>query len=388
MTGCVALILAGGRGTRLGAALPKQYLPLGDAAVLRHAVSGFVDHTAVDRVRVVIGAGDREECDRALDGLDLLEPVAGGETRQDSARLGLESLVPVDPQTVLIHDAARPFADAATISRVLAALETRPAALPAVPVSDTLKRERGGVDAPLVGATVERRGLWHAQTPQGFRFAEILAAHRAAAGMALTDDAAVAEQAGLEVALVHGSDANVKVTTPEDLERARRWLGGEPFELRTGTGFDVHRFGEGEAVTLCGVEIPHDRALAGHSDADVGMHALTDALLGAISEGDIGLHFPPTDPRWRGEPSATFLCHAARLVRRRGGSIVNLDLTLICETPKIAPHRDAMAARVAALLELEPGRIGIKATTTEGLGFTGRGEGIAAQAVATIRLPA
>ena len=387
MTGCVALILAGGRGTRVGAARPKQYLGLGDAAILRHAVSGFVDHPAVDRVRAVIGAADREDCDRALDGLDLMEPVTGGETRQDSARLGLESLVPVEPRTVLIHDAARPFADAATISRVLAALEARPAALPAVPVSDTLKRQRDGADVPLVGETVERRGLWCAQTPQGFRFAEILAAHREAAGMALTDDAAVAERAGLDVALVLGSDSNIKVTTPEDLERARRWLGGEPFELRTGTGFDVHKFGEGRAVTLCGVEIPHDRALAGHSDADVAMHALTDALLGAMSEGDIGLHFSPTDPRWRGEPSATFLRHAADLLRRRGGSIVNLDLTLICEAPKIAPHRDAMAARVAALLELEPGRIGIKATTTEGLGFTGRGEGIAAQAVATIRLP-
>ncbi len=388
MTGCVALILAGGRGTRLGATLPKQYLPLGADAVLRHAVSGFVDHPAVDGVRVVVGAADREHCDRALDGLDLMEPVTGGGTRQDSARLGLESLVPVDPRTVLIHDAARPFADAPTISRVLAALETRPAALPAVPVSDTLKRERDGTDAPLVGETVERRGLWRAQTPQGFRFPEILAAHRAAAGLALTDDAAVAERAGLDVALVHGSDSNIKVTTQEDLERARRWLGGERFELRTGTGFDVHKFGEGKAVTLCGVEIPHDRALVGHSDADVGMHALTDALLGAISEGDIGLHFPPTDPRWRGEPSATFLRHAAALIRRRGGRIVNLDVTLICEAPKIAPHRDAMAACVAALLELEPGRIGIKATTTEGLGFTGRGEGIAAQAIATIRLPA
>ena len=388
MTGCVALILAAGRGTRLGAALPKQYLPLGGGALLRHAVTGFVDHPDIDGVRVVIGEGDREACDRALAGLDVMDPVTGGATRQDSARLGLESLVPLGPETVLIHDAARPFADAGTISRTLAALDTCAGALPGIPLSDTLKRERTGIDPPRIGETVERAGLWRAQTPQGFRFREILAAHRAAAGLALTDDAAVAEHAGLDVALVHGSEANIKVTTAEDLERAQRWLSGTRFELRTGTGFDVHGFGEGGAVTLCGVDIPHDRGLAGHSDADVGLHALTDALLGAMSEGDIGRHFPPSDPRWRGEPSATFLSHAVALLRGRGGSIVNLDLTLICEAPRIAPHRDAMVEHIARLLELEPGRVSVKATTTEGLGFTGRGEGIAAQAVATVRLPA
>ncbi len=388
MTGCVALILAGGRGTRLGAAVPKQYLPLGGGSVLRRAVNCFAEHAAVDAVRVVIGAEDREACGDALAGLDLLDPVAGGATRQESARLGLESLAPAAPDTVLIHDAARPFADSETISRVLAALESHPAALPAVPVSDTLKRERSAADARLVGETVDRAGLWSAQTPQGFRFAEILAAHRAAAGLALTDDAAVAEHAGLDVALVSGSEANFKVTTGRDLERARRWLADGRVEHRTGTGFDVHRFGDGNGVILCGVEIPHDRALIGHSDADVGMHALTDALLGAIAEGDIGSHFPPSDPRWRGESSATFLRHAAELVRGRGGEVANLDLTLICEAPKIGPHRAAMIRCLAEILAIEPGRIGIKATTTEGLGFTGRGEGIAAQAVATVRLPA
>ena len=387
MTGCIALILAGGRGTRFGAPLPKQYLPLLGDAILRHAVCNFVDHPDVDGVRVVIGSEDREHCASALAGLDLLDPVTGGRTRQESARLGLESLVPIAPQTVLIHDAARPFVDAGTIARALAALETCAAALPAVPVSDTLKRERKDADAPLVGETVARAGLWRAQTPQGFRFPEILAAHRAAAGLALTDDAAVAEHAGLDVALVAGDEANIKVTTEEDLERARRWLAGGQYDLRTGTGFDVHKFGDGTAVTLCGVEIPHNRALTGHSDADVGMHALTDALLGAIAEGDIGIHFPPSDPRWRGEPSTTFLRHVADLLRGRGGSIVNLDLTLICERPKIAPHRDSMVRRIAQILEIEPGRVSIKATTTEGLGFTGRGEGIAAQAVATVRLP-
>ena len=388
MSGCVALILAGGRGTRLGAELPKQYLPLGDGVVLRHAVRNFVDHPGVDDVRVVIGAEDRERFDSALAGLDLLEPVTGGSSRQESARLGLESLVSISPERVLIHDAARPFADAGTIARTLAALDTHPAALPAVPLSDTLKRERSGDGDRMIAETVERAGLWRAQTPQGFRFAEILAAHRAAAGLALTDDAAVAEQAGLDVALVSGNEENVKITTEEDLDRARRRLDDRRADLRTGTGFDVHKFGEGDAVTLCGVEIPHDRALAGHSDADVGMHAITDALLGAIAEGDIGIHFPPSDPRWRGEPSKTFLSHAAELVRRRGGSIVNLDLTLICERPRIAPHRESMIRRVAETLRIEPGRVSIKATTTEGLGFTGRGEGIAAQAVATVRIPA
>ena len=387
MSGCVALILAGGRGTRLGAELPKQYLPLGDGVVLRHAVRNFVDHPGIDDVRVVIGAGDRERCDSALAGLDLLEPVTGGGSRQESARLGLESLVPISPKRVLIHDAARPFADAGTIARTLAALDTHPAALPALPVSDTLKRERSGDGDRMIAETVERAGLWRAQTPQGFRFAEILAAHRTAAGLTLTDDAAVAEQAGLDVALVSGNEENVKITTEEDLDRARRRLEGRHVDLRTGTGFDVHKFGEGDAVTLCGVEIPHDRALAGHSDADVGMHAITDALLGAIAEGDIGIHFPPSDPRWRGEPSRTFLRHAAELVRSRGGSIVNLDLTLICERPRIAPHRESMIRRIAETLGIEPGRVSIKATTTEGLGFTGRGEGIAAQAVATVRLP-
>ena len=387
MSGCIALILAGGRGTRLGAELPKQYLPLGDRTVLRHAACGFADHPGIDDVRVVIGPEDRERCDAALAGLGLLEPVTGGPSRQESARLGLESLVSIAPDTVLIHDAARPFVDSGTIARTLVALDAHPAALPAVPVSDTLKRERFGDGEPMVGETVERAGLWRSQTPQGFRFAEILAAHRGAAGLALTDDAAVAEHAGLDVALVLGNEENVKITTEEDLDRARLRLARGQLELRTGTGFDVHRFGEGNTVTLCGVEIPHDRALAGHSDADVGMHAITDALLGAIAEGDIGIHFPPSDPRWRGEPSRTFLCHAADLVSRRGGSIVNLDLTLICERPRIAPHRESMIRSIAGMLGIEPGRVSIKATTTEGLGFTGRGEGIAAQAVATVRLP-
>lgn len=382
MDDCLALILAGGRGTRLGADIPKQYLPLAGKAILRHAAEAFLEHPLVDRVRVITGPDDRARHDRALEGLPVLEPVIGGATRQESARLGLESVTDAPPRAVLIHDAARPFPDAATIERTLTALRDHPAALPAMPVGDTLKRARAG----LVGATVERKDLWRAQTPQGFRYAEILAAHRAATGHALTDDAAVAEHAGLAVALVTGSEANIKVTTEEDLERARRWLGQGTGETRSGLGFDVHAFGPGNSLTLCGVDIAHDRGLVGHSDADVAMHALTDAILGAIGQGDIGVHFPPTEAAWREAASEIFLRRAAELVAEQGGRIVNVDLTLICEAPRIGPHRAAMVARLADILGIEAARVSVKATTTEQLGFTGRGEGIAAQAMANIRL--
>ena len=273
----------------------------------------------------------------------------------------------------------------ALITRVVSTLNQSPGALPALPVTDTLKRGAGG----LVGETVPRAGLWRAQTPQGFRYREILEAHRAVAadGADYTDDAAIAEQAGLAVQLVEGAADNLKVTTPEDLEQAARQLAGRPEELRTGFGFDVHRFGPGAEVMLCGVAVPHDASLLGHSDADVGLHALTDALLGALAAGDIGDHFPPSDPRWAGAESGQFLAHAGGLVAARGGRIVNCDVTLICERPKIGPHRPAMVARVAAILGLEPERVSVKATTTEQLGFTGRREGIAAQATATIALP-
>lgn len=382
MDDCLALILAAGRGTRLGAEIPKQYLALAGKPILRHAAEAFLGHQGVNRVRVVIRRDDRTRHDAALDGLAVLEPVIGGTTRQDSARLGLESVADAAPRVVLIHDAARPFPDAATIGRTLAALQDHPGALPAIPLGDTLKRARAG----LVGATVERKDLWRAQTPQGFRYPEILAAHRAASGRALTDDAAVAEHAGLAVALVAGNEANIKVTTEEDLERARRWLGQGSGETRSGIGFDVHAFGPGAAVTLCGVEIAHDRALVGHSDADVAMHALCDAILGAIGQGDIGVHFSPTEAAWRDAASEIFLRRAAGLVAEQGGRIVNVDLTVICEAPRIGPHRAAMIARLADILGIEAARVSVKATTTEQLGFTGRGEGIAAQAVATVRL--
>jgi 2-C-methyl-D-erythritol 4-phosphate cytidylyltransferase / 2-C-methyl-D-erythritol 2,4-cyclodiphosphate synthase len=383
MSSCIALVVAAGRGFRLGGPLPKQYLPLGGAAVLRYSVATFLAHPGVDHVRVVIHPDDRPLYDAAVAGLDLLPPVHGGAQRQDSVRNGLASLAEAAPDRVLIHDGARPFVDAATIDRVLAALQDHPGAIAALPIRDTVKRDSGG----RIVDTVERRGLWRAQTPQGFRYSEIMAAHRAAECAELSDDAAVAEQAGLAVALVDGSEENFKVTTTDDLLRAERHLAMQRGDIRTGQGFDVHAFGAGDHVWLCGLKIPHGQGLVGHSDADVGLHALTDALLGALGAGDIGMHFPPSDPAWRGAPSHRFLRHAADLVAAAGGSVAHCDVTLICERPKIGPHREAMVARIAEILGLDPRRVSVKATTTEQLGFTGRGEGIAAQAIATVRLP-
>ena len=382
MTGCTALIVAAGRGSRIGGDVPKQYRFLAGTPLLRYSAEAFARHAGIDEVRVVIHSGDRALYDDAIAGLNIGAPVAGGETRQESARLGLESLSDAAPDKVLIHDAARPFIDAVTIGRIVDALDRADGALAAVPVVDTLKR---GVEG-RVSATIERAGLWRAQTPQGFRYAAILAAHRAGQGKGFTDDAAVAEEAGLAVALVEGSEANFKVTTEDDLLRAERHLAAGA-NIRVGMGFDVHAFGPGDHVWLCGVRVEHGQGLIGHSDADVGLHALTDALLGAIGAGDIGVHFPDDDPRWKGATSDRFLTHAGGLIAERGGAIVNLDLTVICETPKLRPHNAAMVARVSEILDLPRSRVSIKATTTERLGFTGRGEGIAAQAVVSVRLP-
>jgi 2-C-methyl-D-erythritol 4-phosphate cytidylyltransferase/2-C-methyl-D-erythritol 2,4-cyclodiphosphate synthase len=298
-------------------------------------------------------------------------------------RLGLEALAPNRPERVLIHDGARPFPDSELIDRVIAGLDEASAAIPCLPLRDTIKRAEDG----MIRETADRSALWRAQTPQGFHFDAILAAHRAAAGCQLTDDSAVAEAAGLAPVLVAGSEDNLKVTTAEDLAIIERLTAAQHSDVRVGQGFDVHAFGPGDHVRICGIEIPHDQSLAGHSDADVGLHALTDALLGAIGEGDIGMHFPPGDPRWRGAASDQFLRHAADLVRARGGAIAAVDVTIVCERPKIGPHRAAMIERVAAILGIAGARVSIKATTTDKLGFTGRGEGIAAQAVATVRLP-
>jgi len=378
-----ALVVAAGQGSRFGAPLPKQYLPLGGANILRHAVAAFVEHPRVANVLVAIRPEDRGLFDSSVSGLAVMPPITGGATRQDSVRLGLEALVAFRPHRVLIHDGARPFPDHQLVDRVIDALENVVAAIPCLPLRDTIKRAEDGT----IRETIDRSALWRAQTPQGFHFDTILAAHRAAIGRELTDDAAVAEAAGLTPAIVDGSEDNLKVTTQEDLAAAERLIAARQGDIRIGQGFDVHPFVPGDHLWICGVKVPHGMSLAGHSDADVGLHALTDAVLGAIGAGDIGMHFPPSDLRWRGAASDQFLRHAADLVRARGGAVAAVDVTVIGERPKIAPYRAAMVERIAAILGITPDRVSVKATTTEKLGFTGRAEGIAAQAVATVRLP-
>ncbi|OHC74310.1 MAG: bifunctional 2-C-methyl-D-erythritol 4-phosphate cytidylyltransferase/2-C-methyl-D-erythritol 2,4-cyclodiphosphate synthase [Rhodospirillales bacterium RIFCSPLOWO2_02_FULL_58_16] len=382
MGGCIAIVVGAGRGHRFGGATPKQYLPLAGAPVVRRALRSFLDHPGVDSVLPVIHPDDRELFAAAASGLEVMAPVSGGATRRESVLLGLESLAFMTPDRVLIHDAARPFVGEEVISGVLKALERYDGAIPALPVSDTLKRAGKG---DLISETVDRSGLWRAQTPQGFRFKEIIKAHRAAEGAEFTDDAAVAENFGLTVALVMGSEDNMKITTGDDLLRAERQLGAG--ESRCGMGLDAHRFKDGDHVMLCGVRIPFASGLEGHSDADVGLHALTDALLGAVGAGDIGDHFPPNDPQWRGAASEIFLKRAGDIAKERGAVITNMDITLICEKPKIGPHRAAMVGRIAGILGMAEERISVKATTTERMGFTGRGEGIAAQAIATVNFP-
>jgi 2-C-methyl-D-erythritol 4-phosphate cytidylyltransferase/2-C-methyl-D-erythritol 2,4-cyclodiphosphate synthase len=378
-----ALVVAAGQGSRFGAPLPKQYLPLGGANILRHAVAAFVEHPRVANVLVAIRPEDRALFDSSVSGLAVMPPIMGGATRQDSVRLGLEALVAFRPHRVLIHDGARPFPDHQLVDRVIDALDKAVAAIPCLPLRDTIKRAEGGT----IRETIDRSALWRAQTPQGFHFDAILAAHRATIGRELTDDAAVAEAAGLTPAIVAGSEDNLKVTTQEDLAAAERLIAARQGDIRIGQGFDVHPFVSGDHLWICGVRVPHGMSLAGHSDADVGLHALTDAVLGAIGAGDIGVHFSPSDLRWRGAASDQFLRHAADLVRARGGAVAAVDVTIICERPKIAPYRAAMVERIAAVLGITPDRVSVKATTTEKLGFTGRAEGIAAQAVATVRLP-
>jgi 2-C-methyl-D-erythritol 4-phosphate cytidylyltransferase / 2-C-methyl-D-erythritol 2,4-cyclodiphosphate synthase len=381
----VALIVAAGRGARFGSGIPKQYVALGGQPLLRHCVANLAGHPAIAGVRVVFDPSAAAHYGAAVDGLPVMAPVPGGASRQESVRLGLESLADHAPDKVLIHDGARPFCEPALVDRVLEGLTTRDGAIAALPVVDTLKRadDRNGVTA-----TLDRTGVWRAQTPQGFLFGPILAAHRAAAGRTdLTDDAAVAELAGLDIALVLGAEDNLKVTTPDDLERAEAILARRHGDVRVGSGFDVHRFGDGDKVILCGLEIPHDQALVGDSDADVALHALVDAILGGLGAGDIGRYFPPGDPQWRDLASEVFVRDAVARVNHRGGVIAHADITIICEAPKIAPHADAMQARVASMLGIDVSRVGVKATTTEGLGFTGRREGIAAQATVTLRLP-
>jgi len=379
----VALVVAAGRGTRAGGDIPKQYQALAGRPLLAHTLARFLGNPAIDHVVAVIGPGQQELYARASAGLDLPPPVIGGAERQESVRLGLEAIAGLRPGKVLIHDGARPLVPDEVIARVAAAADADAGAMAALPVVDTLKRLEG---EHLLGGP-DRTGLWRAQTPQGFPYLAILQAHRQFAGLSASDDAGLAERAGLPIRLVAGAEQNMKVTTPEDFATAERLLMSSLGDVRVGQGFDVHAFGAPRRLMICGVEIPHDRGLDGHSDADVGLHALTDAILGALSEGDIGQHFPPSDPTWRGADSRHFLAHAAGLVRARAGAIAHVDVTVICERPKIAPHRAAMRQAIAGTLGLALDRVSVKATTTERLGFTGRGEGIAAQATATVRLP-
>jgi 2-C-methyl-D-erythritol 4-phosphate cytidylyltransferase/2-C-methyl-D-erythritol 2,4-cyclodiphosphate synthase len=374
------LIVAAGKGERAGTALPKQYERLGGKPMLRRTVEAFSGYS----VTVVIGPGQDALAAEALAGLTLPAFVSGGATRQESVRLGLEALARDSfgedgPDFVLIHDAARPLVSRKVIGAVTAALEKgADGALPMVAAADTLRR-RDGAGWTLV----PRDNLFRAQTPQGFIYAKIAAAHRTHAREDVTDDMALAELAGMTVEMVEGEERNIKVTRNEDFALAETLLGSG--DVRSASGYDVHRFTDGDHIMLCGIKVAHDHGLEGHSDADVGLHAITDALLGCIGEGDIGQHFPPTDERWRGAPSWKFLDHAASLVAAKGGVINHVDVTLICERPKVGPHREAMRAKVAEILKLDLARVSVKATTTEGLGFTGRREGIAANAVATVR---
>jgi len=386
-----ALIVAAGRGLRAQkhSAGPKQYVKIAGEVMLTRTLRTFLEHNHIDLVQVVIHPEDKDLYAEALPESrnKLTLPIPGGATRQESTLAGLEALQTARPDVVLIHDAARPLVDPATISAVIAALDEADGAIAAQPVNDTLKRAHPSTNT--ICTTVARTDMWRAQTPQAFHFDKILRAHRNAletSATSFTDDASIAEAAGLKVRLVEGSLTNIKITTVEDFALAETYLRAPTLDIRVGQGYDVHKFEPGNHVWLCGVRIEHTQGLNGHSDADVAMHALTDAIYGALSDGDIGHHFPPSDERWRGAASDIFLRDAVERVINRGGYVMNADVTLVCETPKIGPHRDAMRAKLASIIKIDVSRIAVKATTSEGLGFTGRREGIAALATATIAI--
>lgn len=390
MAGLAAVMVAAGSGIRAGGDRPKQFRTIGGETVLRRALSMLVDVPRLNLIQPVIRPEDRDLFAAAISTLkttSILPPVPGGATRQGSVRAGLEALAEQAPEIVLVHDAARPFATRALAERAIAAAEKTGAAIPGLPVTDTIKR----VDAHgLVGETLDRGTLRAIQTPQAFAFAPLLEAHRRAQREGrddFTDDAALAEWAGMQVAVFEGEPGNIKITHPEDFMRAESMQAAQLNDVRTGTGIDVHAFGSGDHVMIGGVKIAHGQALTGHSDADVGLHALVDAILGALADGDIGSHFPPSDPQWKGASSDRFFAFAVERVKARGGLIAHLDLTIVCEAPKIGPHRDAIRATIAQLAGIDVARVAVKATTSEKLGFTGRGEGIAAYATATVRLP-
>ncbi len=386
----IALIVAAGISRRAGGAVPKQYIEIYGKSLLKHAVEAFSTHPEIYGVRVVIAREHHLIYKKSLSGNILFPPVIGGKTRQESVRRGLQSLKHANPSHVLVHDAARPLVNHQLIDRVIAALDDNEAVIPALSICDTLRRITDDKTE-----TVNRENLYYIQTPQGFHYESLLAAHEQLAGSDFSDDAALFEKLGRKITAISGEALNFKVTIQDDIKRLMNIL-SMSMETRTASGFDVHALKPHEADTpleqqsikICGINIPHSHYLEGHSDADVGTHALVDALLGTICEGDIGSHFPPDDRQWKGADSDRFLLHAFELLTKRGGVIVNLDLTLICERPKFTPYKEAMRNHIAQLLKLETSRISIKATTTEKLGFTGRGEGIAAQATATVLLPA
>jgi 2-C-methyl-D-erythritol 4-phosphate cytidylyltransferase/2-C-methyl-D-erythritol 2,4-cyclodiphosphate synthase len=383
-----AVIVAAGRGERAGASIPKQYRPIGGEPMIRATLRAFLAHPRIDFVQPVINPNDGQAYADAIAGLkDVLAPVAGGATRQASVRAGLEALTARRPALVLIHDAARPFVSATLIDRAIGAGRRSGAAVPGIALADTVKSID---DSATVIETLDRSRLRMVQTPQAFAFSVIVDAHRRAAAAqrdSFTDDAALAEWAGQRVSVFEGEADNLKITTNDDFTRAEMTRLATLSDVRTGNGFDVHAFADGDHVMLGGIRIPHSRGVTGHSDADVALHALVDAILGALAEGDIGAHFPPSDPQWKGAASDRFLDFACERVRKRGGVISHLDVTVVCEAPRISPHRDAMRARIAAIANLAVDRVAVKATTSEKLGFAGRGEGLFAIATATIRLP-
>jgi 2-C-methyl-D-erythritol 4-phosphate cytidylyltransferase/2-C-methyl-D-erythritol 2,4-cyclodiphosphate synthase len=382
-----AIVVAAGRGLRAGGDVPKQYRAIAGEPVIRPSLARFASHPAIDAVQPVIHPNDEAMFRAATVGLDLMPAVHGGATRQGSVRAGMEALAARQPDIVLIHDAARPFLSDALVARAIDAGLASGAAVPAVAVADTVKK----IDAAgSIVETVDRTHLRLVQTPQAFAFPALLEAHRRAAAAGredFTDDAALAEWAGHRVSIFEGESGNVKLTTNDDFARAEVLRLAALSDVRTGNGFDVHAFVDGDHVMLAGIRIPHSRGVTGHSDADVALHALVDAILGALADGDIGQHFPPSDPQWKGASSDRFLAFACERVRARGGVIAHLDVTVVCEAPRVSPHRDEMRARIAAIAGISATRVAIKATTSEKLGFTGRGEGIVAMATATVRLP-
>jgi 2-C-methyl-D-erythritol 4-phosphate cytidylyltransferase / 2-C-methyl-D-erythritol 2,4-cyclodiphosphate synthase len=387
----VAVIVAGGSGLRAGGGLPKQYQLVGGKPVIRWTLEAFLNHPMISRVQTVIGLGHEALFAEATQGLTaLLKPVVGGGSRQDSCRVGIEACALYEPTKILIHDAARPFLSSGLISSIVTELDHASAVIPGLPVADTMKFAPSG----LIEKTVDRASLWFVQTPQGFRFDKILSAHQHALSdgkTSFTDDAAVAEYAGMKVQIIAGEQKNRKLTTSHDIVEANREHSKHRFEdlqdVRTGQGIDFHVFEKGKFVTLCGVQVPHSHKLKGHSDADVALHAVTDAILGAIGEADIGQHFPPSDKQWKGAASSIFVAKAMELLRARGGMLAHIDITILAEAPRIGPHLIAMKTSLQNMLGIALDRIAIKATTTEKMGAIGRKEGMSASAIATVRLP-